>query len=171
MTYRSFKEKIDKIQEITGLAPTVMEKKCALGQGTITKNYTLNKEMSSNSTKIFLEEMGINREWWESGKGDVLVKKPTQVELSSSKTPQSEMEKMKVYQSLIEGSTPYILQHASIIEEYRMVPKEIITMLSQSAAAQTSVKELEEKYIQLIEGLKDEIELLRKKLPPDVTGK
>jgi hypothetical protein len=143
-----------------------MEKKCELGQGTITKNYGADREMSPNMTRIFLERMGINQEWWETGKGEILAKKPTQVEIKGESLQKKEEMKLAFYKDLIEGDTEYILQHRSMIDEYSMVPKEILKMLSQTNIDKSS---LEEKYEKLITELKQEIELLRKKVPPDST--
>jgi hypothetical protein len=70
----------------------------------------------------------------------------------------SEDMKGKVYTDLIEGKTEYILQHRRFLDEYQVVPKEIIRMLSQSASEKGDI---EGRYKALIQELKNEIAELR----------
>lgn len=69
-----FKSKIDKV---------LKEKKIALWKlgtdvnmkSTIEKAYGANREMKPVTTDKFLQKVGINPEWWETGKGDVFAPK------------------------------------------------------------------------------------------------
>jgi transcriptional regulator with XRE-family HTH domain len=75
--------------------------------------------------------------------------------------------KGKVYTELVEGKTEYILQHKRFLDEYQVVPKRIIEMLSQSSAENADLKD---RYNKTIQELKEEIAALYKKYPPPDTA-
>jgi hypothetical protein len=157
---RDFRSKIDQIEAETGFTQYRLGLDSGLSNGALQAAYKNNRELSPDKLAKFLAFWKVNKEWWDSGKGEVINKKSTQVEKFSEEVS------MEAYKHIIEGNTPYILQHQSIIEQYRMVPHEIIKMLSQNSVDKAT---LEEKYEKLVKKLEAEIEELRKKLPPDVT--
>lgn len=76
----NFIEKIDKLLSISKnkiSSIQELERVTGLGMNTIRKAYTENREMSKRSTWKLLEEMGINQEWWDTGKGEIFIEKGT----------------------------------------------------------------------------------------------
>lgn len=71
----TFKEKIDIILKIKKLKIYKLAEKTGLG-GTLHKAYQFNRPMREKTTDILISKMHINREWWESGKGDVFTNEP-----------------------------------------------------------------------------------------------
>lgn len=76
----TFSEKIDKVLTLNRInLRTIqdLEQIAELGSGTIRKNYNDNREMSQRSTWKLIEKIGINREWWDTGEGEVFKEKGT----------------------------------------------------------------------------------------------
>lgn len=112
----SFKEKIDKILETNKLGVNSvngLEQFLKVSMGSISKPYKNNRAPGPMISKKILEELGINKRWWDSGEGDVF-----QNELDQEKVPE------EVYRDLIESNTQYILVSKFVLnEEYRVMLK------------------------------------------------
>jgi phage repressor protein C with HTH and peptisase S24 domain len=79
---RDFKQKIDNIlrlneKDLSSLAD--LERHSELGLHTLRKAYNENREPSERTLKKFVEKMGINWGWWETGKGEIFLEKHTSV--------------------------------------------------------------------------------------------
>lgn len=77
----TFREKIDNILRINGKkfkSIQDLELAAGLGMNTLRKAYNENREPSRKVVGKLLEEIGINPEWYEAGKGDVFLQKGTQ---------------------------------------------------------------------------------------------
>lgn len=72
----TFKEKIDNILRISNKKFTSvydLELKSGVGMGTLRKAYDENREPSKRTIWKLLESIGVNPEWWETGKGDIFL--------------------------------------------------------------------------------------------------
>lgn len=72
----TFKEKIDNILRIRGKkfkSIQDLELAAGLGMNTLRKAYNENREPSRKVVGKLLEEIGINPEWYETGKGEVFL--------------------------------------------------------------------------------------------------
>lgn len=65
-----FSAKIDKILTAKKIKLWKLAKESGLNN-TLEKAYTDNREMTDTLTHKFLENMGISKSWWESGKGAI----------------------------------------------------------------------------------------------------
>lgn len=70
-----FVEKINKIKTVSKLSVRKLGLKSGL-ESTLEKAYSDNREMKDVNTDRLLQNLGINREWWETGNGEVFVKPP-----------------------------------------------------------------------------------------------
>lgn len=68
----TFIEKIDKILTIKGIALWRLAELSQLNS-TLEKAYAQNRNMRATTTAKFLQNLRINREWWETGKGEVFL--------------------------------------------------------------------------------------------------
>jgi hypothetical protein len=170
MPNRSFKDKIDKVQAVSGLSPTAMEEKCHLGKGTISKNYTSNTEMSASSTKIFLRGMEIREEWWKTGEGDILIKKPTQVQQSELSNDQIQDLKGKFWLEFMERNEEYSAIPKAVLKDYKIVPDKILDVIISSnenekkaleKSKDLEIESLIRKYELIIDGLNNKIDELK----------
>lgn len=73
-----FREKIDKILEVKQLKLWKLAEESGLNS-TLEKAYKENRELSDKKLTEFLEKMGISRQWWRTGKGEIFSEKPTSV--------------------------------------------------------------------------------------------
>jgi hypothetical protein len=102
----TFKQKIDKILEIKQIKLWKLAEESELGT-TLEKAYNENREMRESTVGKLLQKVGINGEWWNSGKGDILIKQPMTQPGSPDERGQL------ILQSIID--------HA---DEYRWIPKQ-----------------------------------------------
>lgn len=90
----TFKEKIDNLLRISGKkfnSVYDLEQKSGVGMGTLRKAYEANREPSKRTIWKFLENLGINSQWWETGEGEIYEEKGTYVELPTKKDPGEEV--------------------------------------------------------------------------------
>jgi len=88
-----FSEKILKILETNKLGIATAEalsEFCGFNRDTIRKAIDRGSQLNRANTRILLDKMRINPEWWESGKGEIYLQKGTYVELPTKKDPGDE---------------------------------------------------------------------------------
>lgn len=76
----TFKDKIYKILKTNDLNLGSVEDialKTGVKAGTLYKAMGDQDGMGLKNTRILLDKIGINSEWWDTGKGEVFIKKPT----------------------------------------------------------------------------------------------
>jgi hypothetical protein len=117
-------------------------------------------KFSTSKLEVFLNYWGVNKEWFKTGKGEVLIKNSTP---AINSTDNTEMEVNSIYQDLVEARSDYRLIPKTILDgEYRMVLKSEIDekteLLREALAAKN---ELLDEYRALTKQLKSEIEQLR----------
>jgi hypothetical protein len=84
----NFKEKIDNIlktnkKKFSSIGD--LETAAGLGMNTLRKAYNENREPSPKVVVKLLEGIGINEEWWDTGKGAILGEKRTLVQKASER--------------------------------------------------------------------------------------
>jgi hypothetical protein len=67
-----FKSKIDKILKVKKVKLWKLAEDSGLGT-TLEKAYSENRDMRDSSTERFLQNLGINPEWWKGNSGDVML--------------------------------------------------------------------------------------------------
>jgi hypothetical protein len=124
-----------------------------LGNGTVDGWTDKHLDISKPLVEKFLRHHSINPEWWESGKGEIFIKKHTPAIKSTGNT---EMDKEDLYRDLVEGSSDYSLVPKTVLNgEYRMM------LISELEDRRASWKEALDSKNQLIAQLKEEIKELR----------
>lgn len=84
----TFREKIDNILRISKKkfsSITELEAAAGLGMNTLRKAYNDNREPSRKVLVKLLETIGINEDWWDTGKGEIFNEKHTYVEIPTKK--------------------------------------------------------------------------------------
>lgn len=99
----TFQQKIDKILSIKRIKLWKLGVESGLNN-TLEKAYTKNREMREKQTDKFLQNLNINPEWWNSGRGDVF--------LSNNNSDQTELNKKSFWDEITEGD--YIGLHKSV---------------------------------------------------------
>jgi hypothetical protein len=102
-------------------------------------------EFTTSSLERFLNYWGINKDWWRTGKGDPITKKPTPAIKSTDNMEKGQYE--GVYQTIVEGRTEYVLIPRSILSETQLVSTEQINKTWAELAEKN--RELERKNKQL----------------------
>lgn len=117
----TFKEKIDKILRVNKLninSPSGLEQAVKASVGAINKYYAKDEEPGEGTIKKILDLPGLNKEWWETGEGEVFI--------TPVKKPSDNKEKMnpeEVYRNLVESNTEYRLIPKIILDQYEIIPK------------------------------------------------
>jgi hypothetical protein len=123
----TFKEKIDNILRISNKKFTSvydLELKSGVGMGTLRKAYDEDREPSKRTIWKVLESIGVNPEWWETGKGDTFltsVTKPT--DNKEKEDDYSDQRAIVDYRTLVEGHTEYVLIPRAVMNEVQLVAK------------------------------------------------
>jgi hypothetical protein len=144
-----FKEKIDKILEIKGIKIWKLGDDANM-RSTLEKAYKDNREMTDRKTENFLQNLGINKRWWETGEGEIF-----QEDIETDMHPNDRVPE-EVYRNLVETNTEYMLVPKTILnEEYR------ILLSSEIEHRKKLLEEVIESKNNLIEQLKNEIKELR----------
>lgn len=153
----NFREKIDKVLEIKGIKLYKLCEVSKLGS-TLQKAYEDNREMKTPSTEKFLENLRINRKWWESGEGQIFSEDEKTTSVDSDTKTEDEIKILEFYQNLFEAKTEYIVIPKKMVQEdYRVVLK------SEMDSKERLLYEVIEAKNGLIEALKNEIVDLRGK--------
>lgn len=131
----TFQEKIDKVLKTNKLgidSPSGLEAFIRVSVGTITKPLKKGKEPGLGTIKILLEKLGINEEWWETGKGEIYKYQPPSIDKMSG--PEKEF---------IEANTDYWLVPKTVLEDkYRVV--EVSVLDTQKRTIEALLEELTE---------------------------
>lgn len=98
-----FKEKIDKVLEIRGIKLWRLAQESKLNS-TLEKAYAENREMTETMTTKFLQNLGINSGWWETGKGDVFEETQQMEEAHYPTLLQILMESVKGVNKLVDAN-------------------------------------------------------------------
>lgn len=131
----------------TGLSPSAFEEKYGVGNGTLKSWKDESVEKSTNTIKNFLNEAGINKDWWKTGEGEPFL---TLDEIEAA-IPENPMHVNSVYKDLVEGNSEYSLIPKTVMAgEYRLIldrditwRMEIITSLMD--AKNQTIKDLRER--------------------------
>lgn len=75
----NFSDKLDKVFKVSKLVSNVnqLEKRIGVSTGTILKPYNDRKPPGLGTVKKIIDYLGINQEWWDTGKGDMFIKQPS----------------------------------------------------------------------------------------------
>ncbi len=69
----NFKEKMDKILTISELSIGAIEAKCGISNATLRNKYKDNEFPTKKIIDKLIIGLGINEDWWKTGKGDILI--------------------------------------------------------------------------------------------------
>lgn len=141
----TFKEKIDNLLRVSGKkfnSVYDLEQKSGVGMGTLRKAYDENREPSKRTIWKFLESLGINPEWWESGNGNIYLENGTDMQKfgENKEKPADEIARW------LEDT------------DYTLVPKSIIDVLRKDIDAN------EKKFLAIIDSKNDFIEDLKNQI-------
>lgn len=117
----TFQQKIDKILSIRKIKLWKLAEDSGLNS-TLEKAYTDNREMRQKQTEKFLQNLGINPEWWATGKGDVFL---------PNNNDQAESNKKSFWDEITEGD--YIGLHKSVwvaLEDTLKHQRELMNILA-----------------------------------------
>lgn len=152
-----FSEKIDILLRYNKLGLNTIEEiesHCEIGAKTLRKNYNENTEPTRRILVKLLTGLGVNPEWWDSGKGEIFGTNSTAAINSDDNTENAPGDEL--YRKWLEGETDYRLVHKTVLEgEYRMMLKSEIEERS------IMWREALESKNELIRQLKEEIKELR----------
>lgn len=119
-----FSEKISTILKTNTLQLVTKEdlaEYCGFHRDTIRKAIDRKSELKDKYLRIFQDKLRINPQWWDTGKGDIYVSKPTQ-----DLKPNGNKEKMapeEIYRNLVESNSEYRLIPKIILDQYEIIPK------------------------------------------------
>lgn len=110
----TFAEKISIILNTNKLGIATKEDLAAFAgfsRDTIRKAVDRSGELNPGNTRIFLDKLGINRGWWETGKGPVFNEKHTSVQDEPAVTGKPDMERWEAdaFKKIIQGGAEYVL--------------------------------------------------------------
>jgi hypothetical protein len=130
-----------KAERITGISTSTLSK-LAQREG----------ELGEFNKEKFLRTFGVNRDWLDTGKGDIYGENPTQVDKPADITENRD----DVYRRMVEENSEYKLVPSTLLSgEYRIVLAKEIEQRDQL------LKELLNDKNRLIKVLEDEIKMLR----------
>jgi len=159
-------EKYSKVLEISKKKVYKAEDECGFGRNTIANALKDNRLLSEEYHNKFITKFNVNPEWWETGKGEVILKKPYTGNNSSDSNGKGKSEldiRAHTYADLIEKNTDYKLMPTMILTDYSIIPKRILDGHEKEISRQES---LINKYEGLIDRLEKEIATLRSQLVP-----
>lgn len=127
-TFQNIKDRIEVLSKFLGKSVAELEKgdkkdfpgedDRLLGNATISGWYSKKTDWTSATLDKFLNYYRINREWWKTGEGDIILTPVPESTSSKEKTPE------EIYRDLVECRTDYRLVPKIILnEEYRIVLK------------------------------------------------
>lgn len=146
-----------KIKSIFGL-----ERYSKVGIGSVSKFLSKGESPTIGTIKTIQEALSINTEWWETGKGDIYLEKPTQMPKPNDNDGNLDPEEDRVLRELIERNDKYRLVPTIILTEYEILSKNEIasreSLLQELIASQRVVIASKN---DVITELKKEIDLLK----------
>lgn len=170
----NFKEKIDKLLEVKAIALWKLAELGGVKKSTLEKAYDRNGELRPPNLDEFLQKLGVNPTWWETGEGQIILPK---AELARP------MDKETFYKNLIEENNDYSLIPRAVLRDYKIVPDKIIDVIidsnrNEKNAITKSFNDEKDilimKYEMVIEGLENKIraleaekEILKRQIPLD----
>jgi transcriptional regulator with XRE-family HTH domain len=151
----TFSEKIDKILKANTLnlnTIEALEQYCGIGSKTLRKNVNEDSEPTQRILVKLFDGLGINREWWGSGKGEIFIENPTPAIKSSDN-------KETRYMDFNEGHPDYYMVPKTMVQgEYRL------ELLSEIESKKSLLQKTLDTQDALIIELRREIAELRSKL-------
>lgn len=123
-----FNEKISIILKTNTLQLVTKEdlaEYCGFHRDTIRKAIDRKTELKDRYLRIFQDKLGINPDWWDTGKGDIYLSKHTQETKAGDSKEISSPDPDEVMRQIISGKGAYILINRDLIlEKYRLVSVE-----------------------------------------------
>jgi hypothetical protein len=167
---RDFKSKIDQILAETGFSMNAINSKAGFGQGTLRAAYEANRELSPDKMEKMVKNIHINPDWWNTGKGDILLQKHHLSVVREDKNVYPEKSaKETFYKDLIESNADYSLIPRAVLQDYKIVPDKIIDVILSSnenekkaleKSKDLEIESLNKRYELLIEGYENKIKRL-----------
>lgn len=122
--FQKIKDRIDVLTKFLGKTVAELEKgkeedypgddERLLGNATISGWYNKSTEWTSDKLDKFLTYYNINRGWWKTGEGQIIL---TSVDKNGKINPE------EVYRNLVESNTEYRLIPKIILDQYEIIPK------------------------------------------------
>lgn len=148
-----------------------------LSNGQISKWVNKTVEWTTGKLEEFLDHYKVNRQWWKTGKGDILIKNSTDGENEATvaqKAPLTAVDLLAVLQDVLAERSDYRIIPKTVLDgEYRLLPKSEIEQRAKELESRT--KELEDirrerietmdAKNKLIKRLEDEVAELRSRNP------
>lgn len=163
-------EKYRKVLEIRKKKTYKAEDECGFGRNTLANAIKENREMSEEYHNKFMTHYEVNPDWWNSGKGEILIKNGTYVEIPKHNNGNAMTARETFYTDLIEGNEEYSILPRAVLKDYKIVPDKIIDVIIQSTdearkalekAKDLEIDSLVAKHETIIKGLNIEIEKLK----------
>lgn len=131
----TFKEKIHKILKVNNLNMTSVEdisSKTGIKAGTIYKAMARKNgkgNLGTKNTRILVDKLGINLDWWDSGKEPVFKEKGTQLpDEATIKNPEHESRIIEKIDKLVENVNSFGDFNRFLVDEVNRLRKKIIDL-------------------------------------------
>lgn len=152
------KARIAVLEALLKLSGNQLGMNAGLGNATVDRWTDKHLDISKPLVEKFLSYHKINPEWWQTGKGEVLIKNGTYVDIPKHNDRNGMTVRETFYTDLIENNTEYSLLPRAVFKDYKIVPERILDVIIRSADSEKQA--LIEKHELIIEGLKNKIKRL-----------